>query len=137
MKSKLIKTKEFKEGVQLGLFFMGLGDAIYRARNKQGLKQEKLAEKAETTQRIISKIENADNYNMGAKMIYKIFKILNIQMIVDGYDMISGLKVQNNGMQEINGNITMNKKVGDCAFTYNIKELCHCDNINYYANINK
>lgn len=121
MKKALIKTKEFKEGVQLGLFFMGIGDAVYKARNNKGLTQEELARETATTQRIISQIENADSYNMGAKMIFKLFKFLKVQMIVDGYDAITGNKVEINNLQILSEDVFMSSRA---AFTVDIKDFC-------------
>lgn len=121
MKKKLIKTKNFKEKMQLGLFLMGIGDAIYKARKNMNLKQGELAEKTATTQRIISQIENADNYNMGAKMLFKLFKFLNIQMVIDGYDAITGNKIQIENIQILDGDISTSSRA---AFTIKVEDFC-------------
>lgn len=128
MKKKLITTKEFKEGVQLGLFLMGIGDAVYKARQNMNLSQDELAEKTSTTQRIISQIENADNYNMGAKMLFKLFKFLKIEMIIDGYDAITGKEIQADNMQILDEDIYISN---NAAFTAKVEylasnNLCGC-----------
>jgi transcriptional regulator with XRE-family HTH domain len=129
MKKKLIKTKEFKEKIQLGLFLMGIGDAIYKARKKMNLRQDELAEKTFTTQRIISQIENADSYNMGAKMLFKLFKFLKIQMIIDGYDAITGKKVRIENIQILDGDVF----TSNCAaFTIKVEDLCR-DSVGEYS----
>ncbi|HPW05923.1 MAG TPA: helix-turn-helix transcriptional regulator [bacterium] len=128
MKKKSIKTKEFKEEIQLGLFFMGIGDAIYKARKKMNLRQDELAQKTSTTQRIISQIENADNYNMGAKMLFKLFKFLKIQMIIDGYDVITGQEIQVGNRQILDKDVSLSNNT---AFTVKVEDLssdnlCRC-----------
>jgi len=128
MKKKSIKTKEFKEEIQLGLFFMGIGDAIYKARKKMNLRQDELAQKTSTTQRIISQIENADNYNMGAKMLFKLFKFLKIQMIIDGYDVITGQEIQVGDRQILDKDVSLSNNT---AFTVKVEDLssdnlCRC-----------
>jgi len=128
MKKKSIKTKEFKEEIQLGLFFMGIGDAIYKARKKMNLRQYELAQKTSTTQRIISQIENADSYNMGAKMLFKLFKFLKIQMIIDGYDVITGQEIQVGNRQILDKDVSLSNNT---AFTVKVEDLssdnlCRC-----------
>ncbi|MGE5426055.1 MAG: helix-turn-helix domain-containing protein [Bacillota bacterium] len=122
MRSNPDKKNEFKEGVQLSLFFMGIGDAVYKARNSMKLSQEDLAEKTATTQRIISQIENADSYNMGAKMLFKLFKFLNIQMIIDGFDAITGREVKITDLQVLSGVSTPNNQR---AFCVEVKDFYH------------
>jgi len=128
MKKNITKTKNYKEAVETRLFFMRIGDSIFKARNQKELSQGELAKGAKTTQRIISLIENADNYNLGGDLFYRIFKFLNKKMIVDNYDMISGIEVDaemcNNELEKsaMQLNYTSDHT---CAFHYNIKSATH------------
>jgi len=90
MKKNITKTKGYREAVETAKYFMRISEAIYQARNKKGLSQMDLAKGAKTTQRIISMIENDDDYNMGADLLYRIFKFLDLEMVVDNKDLISG-----------------------------------------------
>ncbi len=90
MKKNITKTKGYREAVETAMYFMRISEAIYRARNKKGLSQMNLAKGVKTTQRIISMIENDDDYNMGAELLYRIFKFLDLEMVVDNKDLISG-----------------------------------------------
>ncbi len=89
---KLIKTKEFKESFETAVFRTRLSGKIHRARVGQKISQDELSTLAQTTQRIISDIENG-NYNMGVDLLYKIFKSLKKQLIVDGEDLVTGEQV--------------------------------------------
>ncbi len=92
------------------------------------LRQDELAQKTSTTQRIISQIENADNYNMGAKMLFKLFKFLKIQMIIDGYDVITGQEIQVGDRQILDKDVSLSNNT---AFTVKVEDLssdnlCRC-----------
>lgn len=90
MKKNFTKTKEYKELAEINLFFMRLGAAVFEARKNRGMSQSKLAKEAKTTQKIISLIENADDYNMGTELFYRIFKVLNLDLKIDNYSLIFG-----------------------------------------------
>lgn len=90
MKKNTMKAKKYKEAVETTMYFMRIADVIFKARKEKGLSQQGLAKGVKTTQRIISMIENADNYNTGGDLLYRIFKFLGKEMIVDGKDMITG-----------------------------------------------
>ncbi len=90
MKKNITKTKAYQEAVKTAMYFMRISEVIYQARNKKGLSQTDLAQGSKTTARIISMIENDDDYNMGADLLYRIFKFLDLEMVVDNKDMISG-----------------------------------------------
>jgi len=55
-----------------------LATEIYEARTKRGLSQQKLAKNAETTQKVISKIENGQ-VNVGIDLILKIIRVLGLK----------------------------------------------------------
>ena len=56
---------------------ISLAQAIYDKRTHINFSQQDLAKKAKTTQKIISKIENAD-YNVGFDLLSRIVKVLNL-----------------------------------------------------------
>jgi transcriptional regulator with XRE-family HTH domain len=98
------------------------------------LGQEKLAAKTGTTQRIISQIENADNYNMGAKMLFKLFKFLKIQMLIDGYDAITGQKINLEDIQILSNN---DMAVSQQNFTIANEGFRYYINYHTYTNTSK
>ena len=61
-------SKEAKERILLAV-------EIYNAREALGISQQELAKKAETTQKVISKIENGD-VNMGYSLLNRIADVL-------------------------------------------------------------
>jgi len=128
MKKNITKTKNYKEAVETRLFFMRIGDSIFKARNQKELSQGELAKGVKTTQRIISLIENADNYNLGGDLFYRIFKFLGKKMIVDNYDMVSGVEVDaETYSNELEQSSVQLNYISDhtCAFRYNIKSATH------------
>ncbi|MCK5415871.1 helix-turn-helix domain-containing protein [Candidatus Parcubacteria bacterium] len=88
----LKNSKKLKESFSVAMFQTRLSSKIFQARAEKKMSQQKLRESAQTTQRIISDIENG-NYNMGINLLYKIFKALNKQLIVDGEDLITGEQI--------------------------------------------
>lgn len=90
MKKNVTKTKEYKEKVEKTMYFMRIAEVIFKARNEKKISQKELAKRAETTQRIISNIENADDYNIGADLLYRILKSLGKEMVIDRKDVITG-----------------------------------------------
>lgn len=128
MKKNITKTKNYREAVETKLFFMRIGDSIFKARNQKELSQGELAKGAKTTQRIVSLIENADNYNLGGDLFYRIFKFLGKRMIVDNYDMISGTEVwTEERSNELEQSTVQLNYISDhaCAFRYNLKSATH------------
>ncbi len=89
---KVIKSKEFKESFEVAVFKKRLSSKIRNSRVEQSISQVKLKNMAQTTQRIISDVENG-NYNMGVDLLYRIFKSLDKHLIVDGEDLITGKKI--------------------------------------------
>jgi transcriptional regulator with XRE-family HTH domain len=90
MRKNLTKQKNYQLEVEKMGYFMRLGDILIKARKSRGLTQQELAKELKTSQRIISAIENADNYNMGVEMLYRILLFFNLPMIVNNIDVISG-----------------------------------------------
>ena len=66
------KAEKFAEEVRARI---ALAEAIHRERVLQSLSMQSLAEKADTTPAVISRIENAQ-VSTGIDMIYRIFKAL-------------------------------------------------------------
>ena len=64
-----------------------LATEIYKARQKRGLCQQELAEKAYTTQKVISKVENGQ-VNVGVDLLFKILKPLDLSMRVGAVSVI-------------------------------------------------
>jgi transcriptional regulator with XRE-family HTH domain len=62
-------SKEAKERIKLGV-------EIYNTRENLKISQQELAKKAETTQKVISRIENGD-VNVGFALLNRIGKVLN------------------------------------------------------------
>ena len=90
--NQLVKSKKFKEALELSLFQTRLSSIIFKARKEMELSQTELAKKAGTTQRIISEVENGD-YKM-AEIFYRFFRVLNKQLICDDVDLITGNTVK-------------------------------------------
>jgi transcriptional regulator with XRE-family HTH domain len=88
---KLTKSKKFKSTLEFAIFQTRLSKHIYEARKELGLSQKELAERAGTTQRIISEIESGD-YKL-SEMLYRLFRALDKSLICDGADLIKGKKV--------------------------------------------
>jgi transcriptional regulator with XRE-family HTH domain len=62
-------SKETKERIRLGV-------EIYNTREKLGISQQELAKRSQTTQKVISKIENGD-VNIGFSLLNRIASVLN------------------------------------------------------------
>jgi len=62
-------SKEAKERIKLGV-------EIYNKRELMGISQQELAKRAETTQKVISNIENGD-VNVGFSLLNRIATVLN------------------------------------------------------------
>ncbi|MFH1712826.1 MAG: helix-turn-helix transcriptional regulator [Candidatus Jacksonbacteria bacterium] len=72
------KFKEYSKDARARIL---LATAIYDARVKQGLSQQKLAKNAQTTQKVISKVENGQ-VNFGVDLLFKILQNLKLKMQV-------------------------------------------------------
>lgn len=70
------KFKQFSEEAEVKI---KLGIEIYEARNENNLSQQTLAKLAGTTQKVISKIENAE-VNVGINLLQRISRILNLNL---------------------------------------------------------
>jgi transcriptional regulator with XRE-family HTH domain len=79
-----VKGKKQKKEYKLLKELLFISEEIYNARQALGINQEDLAKKANTTQKIISKIENAD-LNFGIDLILRITRALNIQLMIGGF----------------------------------------------------
>ena len=56
-----------------------LATEIYKARTKKGISQQELAKQIKTTQKVVSKIENAE-VNLGIDLLYKITAYLGVKV---------------------------------------------------------
>jgi ribosome-binding protein aMBF1 (putative translation factor) len=56
-----------------------LATEIYKARTKKGISQQELAKQIKTTQKVISKIENAE-VNLGIDLLIKITAYLGVKI---------------------------------------------------------
>lgn len=72
---------KFQEYAQEARARIVLASEIYKAREKRGLSQQELAKKAQTTQKVISKVENGQ-VNIGVDLLFKILKPLDLKMRV-------------------------------------------------------
>lgn len=70
------KNKKYEEYSSEADLKIRIAEEIYAMRKLNNISQQKLAELAGTTQRIISCLENAE-LNPGAFLLFKIFKVLN------------------------------------------------------------
>lgn len=69
------KNKHFKKYFDEANVKIRFANAVYNARTKKRMSQQELAEKAQTTQKRISNIENAD-VDLGMNSIYRISQAL-------------------------------------------------------------
>lgn len=76
-------SKEAKERIRLGV-------EIYNAREVLGMSQQKLAKEAQTTQKVISRIENGD-VNVGFALLSRIASVLNFNY--ENWSNILGLSI--------------------------------------------
>jgi ribosome-binding protein aMBF1 (putative translation factor) len=60
-----------------------LAAEIYKARTKKGISQQELAKQIKTTQKVVSKIENAE-VNLGIDLMYKITAYLGVKVSIGG-----------------------------------------------------
>lgn len=58
-----------------------LATEIYKARTKKGISQQELAKRINTTQKVVSKIENAE-VNLGIDLLYKITSFLGVKVSI-------------------------------------------------------
>jgi DNA-binding XRE family transcriptional regulator len=73
------KTKKDKDKFTLKTDLLFFANEIYKARRSAKISQGVLAVKVDTTQKVISNIENAD-VNMGVGLAMRIARALNIQV---------------------------------------------------------
>jgi len=76
-------SKEAKERIQLGV-------EIYNQREFLGVSQQKLAQEAQTTQKVISRVENGD-VNIGFALLNRIASVLNFNY--ENWGTIFGFRV--------------------------------------------
>ncbi len=79
---KRFKNWEFNETYEKVSYMMDLADQIIKARNKAGLSQINLAKKLDTTQSVISRIENG-NQNISVAMLQKIAGVLRCSVSIE------------------------------------------------------
>lgn len=106
---KVIESKKFKEFFEVATFRKRLSNKIHKTRIEQDMSQTDLKNMAQTTQRIISDVENG-NYNMGIDLLYKVFKSLKKQLIVDDEDLITGEKILGTRIYFIESSSSINTK---------------------------
>lgn len=70
------KGKYFEQFSREAKERIGLGVEIYNAREILSMSQQKLAEEARTTQKVISRVENGD-VNIGFALLNRIARVLN------------------------------------------------------------
>ncbi len=58
-----------------------LATEIYKARTKKGISQQELAKEIKTTQKVVSRIENAE-VNLGIDLLYKITSYLGVKISI-------------------------------------------------------
>ncbi|HTX86846.1 MAG TPA: helix-turn-helix transcriptional regulator, partial [Candidatus Nanoarchaeia archaeon] len=83
--TELRQTPSFKRDIQDIRARIELSVEIYNARSQRGLSQTKLAELANTTQRIISNIESAQ-VNVGFDLIRRVVKALDLTFKIGAVD---------------------------------------------------
>tara|TARA_Y100000310_G_scaffold327919_1_gene395095 strand:+ start:1347 stop:1760 length:414 start_codon:yes stop_codon:yes gene_type:complete len=76
--AEIKNTKEYTKHAENADVKIKTAVEIYKARKELGISQQELAKKIESTQKVISKIENAD-VNIGSDLLYRITKVLNLQ----------------------------------------------------------
>jgi ribosome-binding protein aMBF1 (putative translation factor) len=74
--AKIQKSKKFQESYKDSMVKTRLAVEIYNARKQMEWSQQKLAKKINSTQKVISKLENAD-VNVGIELLRKIFDEFN------------------------------------------------------------
>jgi len=73
------KHPRFREYSQEARARIALAREIYNARIKKGLSQQVLAKDAQTTQKVVSKIENGQ-VNVGLDLMFKIIRSLGLKL---------------------------------------------------------
>ena len=68
--------KEYSEDARARIL---LATEIYKARTRKGLSQQALAREAETTQKVVSKIENGQ-VNVGLNLVFRMVKSLGLRL---------------------------------------------------------
>ena len=91
-----VKGKKRKQEYNFLLDLLSVAEEIYNARMALKLSQQELAKKIGTTQKVISKIENAD-VNFGMDLILRISRVLKMQVKIGGFTTLP----------ELNGNETV------------------------------
>ena len=97
-------SKEAKERIKLGV-------EIYNKRELMGISQQELAKRAETTQKVISNIENGD-VNVGFSLLNRIATVLNFNglvkfLFVGGKTISSTAKMQKNALSRETYNLSI------------------------------
>lgn len=77
--AKARKHPQFKQYSQDARVRILLATEIYKARTKKGLSQQTLAKNVQTTQKVISKIENGQ-VNVGIDLVLKIIQALGLRL---------------------------------------------------------
>lgn len=78
---KELKNKKFAEAYEAEKKLLGIAIRIAEERNKRGLTQSELANKANITQQQLSKIENGQNCNI--LTLLKVSKALNLKVVLN------------------------------------------------------
>lgn len=74
---ELKKDKKFQEFYRGSTLRVRLAEEVYKARELSGMSQQKLAKEINTTQNIISKVENGD-VNIGIELLGRIVNKLSL-----------------------------------------------------------
>jgi transcriptional regulator with XRE-family HTH domain len=90
----ILKSDDYNQLFNIASFKTRIASMIYLNRKEQDLTQQELADKSGTTKRIISNIEN-EIYTMGIDIFYRIWKALNLELISDNVDLMTGEKINN------------------------------------------
>lgn len=87
--TNFISQKKVKRKIEQKLFLTRISSLVYQKRKELKLNQKELAKQIKTSQRIISEIENGQ-YNMSLNFLYKLFKKLDIELISNNKNLITG-----------------------------------------------
>ena|SRR3989338_8883828 len=117
-----VKGKKRKQEYNFLLDLLSVAEEIYNARMALKLSQQELAKKIGTTQKVISKIENAD-VNFGMDLILRISRVLKMQVKIGGFTTLPEL----NGNETVSYNLVFHnlEDIKQEEINYNNESPCY------------
>lgn len=76
------KDPEFAAGINNARMYRAWGETARKAREKLGLSQAELAQRAGTTQPWLSKFENAETVRLDLSNVHRVLNALNLELVI-------------------------------------------------------